>query len=208
MEEIILEAIQREKQTGRFNEIGFVPGVIYGDSIESANSVKFDEKELKKVLNVHGSHAKIWIKFNNEKKFGFIKEVQRKPMSGALTHIDVQIVSKNHEIKRQIPIIFKGEDDLRNIQLTLQIYKSETTVFGKIALMPDTIHVDVSEMKLGDTVIFETFNLNKELKNDSEDTVYGMVVNVREQIVEEEDADATVDAAATVTDAEAKEATK
>ena len=194
MEEIILEATDRTKQTGKFREIGFVPGVLYGDSIEKAASVKFEEKALKKILNHHGNSAKLFVVLNGEKKFGFVKEVQRQPITGNLTHIDVQIVSKNHEIKRQIPLFFKGEDSLTNIQLQLQIFKNETTVFGKIAFMPDTIDVDVSEMKLGDTITFANFNLDTSLKSDNEEEVYGMVNNLRELIVEEE-VEAPVEAA-------------
>ena len=136
MEDIILEAIERKQQVGKFREIGFVPGVIYGDGITAATSVKFEEKALRKVITSHGSHAKLWIKYNDNKKFGFIREVQRQPMTGNLIHLDVQIVSKDHEIKRLIPIVFKGEDDLKGKQLQLQINKSEISVFGKMALMP------------------------------------------------------------------------
>ncbi len=181
MEEIMLEAIERKNQTGKFRESGFVAGVIYGDNMPEATPVKFEEKALKKVLSKYGSNAKLWIMYNNEKKYGFIREVQRKPMLGNVTHIDVQIVSKDHEIKRQIPIVFTGEDDLKNKQLQLQVYKSEITLFGKMALMPDTIHVDVSEKKLGDAINLSDFDLDKLLKSENEDTNYGMIINLRNQ---------------------------
>jgi large subunit ribosomal protein L25 len=163
-----------------------VPGVIYGDSITAAASVKFEEKAIKKVISNHGSHAKLWIKYNDNKKFGFIREVQRQPMTGNLIHLDIQIVSKDHEIKRQIPIVVKGEDDLKGKQLQLQINKSEIAIFGKMALMPDTIFVDVSDKDLGDTITLNNFELDALLKNEDEDTVFGVIVNLRNQLVEEE----------------------
>lgn len=178
MEEIILEAIERIKQPGKFKEIGFVPGILYGDNVTGATSVKFDTIALKKVIAHHGSNAKVTIKYDNTKKFGFIKEVQKDAISGSITHIDVQIVSKDHEIKLQLPIIFKGDDSLKNIQLQLQVYKSEINVSGKMALLPDAIYVDVSEKKLGDTITVKDFDLDKQIKViDNEDEVYGIIIN-------------------------------
>lgn len=176
MEENILNAIERTKQSGKFRERGFVAGVVYGDSITAANSVKFETVALNKVLVRHGSNAKVCINYNDSKKLGFIKEVQRDALSGLVTHIDVQIVSKDHEIKLQIPVIFKGEDVLALKQLQLQVYKSEITVSGRMDLMPDAIHVDVSDMKVGDSITPNHFNLDKQLNvSEKEDTVYGMI---------------------------------
>lgn len=184
MQEVILEAVERVKQSGKFKEDGYVPGVLYGDGITNAASVKFDEKALNKILSEHGPNAKIWINYMDSKKFGFIKEVQRKPMSAAVMHLDVQIVSKDHEIKRQIPIIYKGEDTLKTRQLQLQVYKTDITVFGKIAVIPDSVYVDVSESQLGDTITFSNLNLDDILKNENEDTVFGMIISIRNQISE------------------------
>ena len=192
MEEIILNAIERQKTSARFRELGFVPGVLYGDNIPAGSNVKFDEKALRTIINKHGSNANITIVFNDQKKVGFIKEIQRKPITGALVHVDVQIVSKEHEIKRQIPIVFNGEDVLMSNQLQLNIAKSEILVFGKIALMPDTIFVDVSEMELKDTITYTNFNLDAKLKIEEPDTIYAVISEQKIQYVEEEEtADAT-----------------
>ncbi|MGB7604642.1 MAG: 50S ribosomal protein L25 [Lutisporaceae bacterium] len=186
MEEIILEAIVRTKQPGKFRESGFVPGVLYGDSVSEATLVKFDTIALTKILTRHGANAKVWIKYDNNKKFGFIKEVQKHPVSGIVTHIDVHIVSKDHEVKLQIPIIFKGEDNLKNIQLQLQVYKSEINVLGKMALMPDAIYVDVSTKKLGDTITLKDFDFDKQINvSEKEDEIYGMITNLKNQPTDE-----------------------
>ncbi|PKM94659.1 MAG: 50S ribosomal protein L25 [Firmicutes bacterium HGW-Firmicutes-1] len=188
MEEIILEAVERTKQPGKFREAGFVPGVIYGDSVAGATSVKFNAIALRKIINKHGSNAKIWIKFNDSKKFGFIKEVQQNPISRNITHLDVQMVSKEHEIKMQIPIIFNGDEALKTRQLQLQIYKSEISVFGKMALMPDSLTVDVSDMQLGDSITLNNFTLDEKLKvNEMEDVILGMIIHLKNQAAEVED---------------------
>ncbi|NMC26788.1 MAG: 50S ribosomal protein L25 [Syntrophomonadaceae bacterium] len=178
MEMTILDATERTRQPGKFREKGFVAGVLYGDDMAGANSVKFESKALDKVLASHGSHAKVWIKYNHSQKFGFIKEVQRDAISGFVTHIDVQMVSKDHEIKLQIPVIFKGEDVLGQRKLQLQVYKPEVTVLGKMGLIPDTVQVDISAMELGDSITLNHFALDKLLKvSEKEDVVYGVIIN-------------------------------
>ena len=185
MEEIFLQAKERTKQSGKFRESGFVPGVIYGDSVAEATMVKFEAQALQKVLTSHGSNAKVWIKLNENKIFGIIKEVQKHPVSGIVNHIDIQSVSKDHELKLQIPIAFKGEEDLKKKQLHLQVNKSEITVLGKIDFMVDGIFVDVSEKKLGDTITLKDFDLDKQLKvSEKEDVVYGIIINLKNQSID------------------------
>jgi len=187
MEAIVLEATERTKQPGKFKEKGFVPGVLYGDNTTDSTMVKFEEAALKKIIAAHGTNAKVWVKFNNNKKSGFIKEVQKNPISGSVIHIDVQIVSKDQELKLQIPIAFKGEDELKLRQLQLQVYKSQITVIGKIAMMTDAIYVDVSEKQMGDTITLKDLDLDKQLKvHEKEDTIFGIIINLKNQPVENE----------------------
>jgi large subunit ribosomal protein L25 len=187
LEQIILNATQRPKKTKKFREEGFIPGVIYGDSVAEADPVKFDEITLKKILNTHGSNVKLWVKLGEDKKFGFIKEIQRHPVTNKIIHLDLQLVSKNHEIKLQIPITFKGEGDLRKRQLQIQIHKSQVEVLGKIDLMPEVITVDVSQKNSGDTVTFKDFNLDKQVKvHDKIDEVYGTITRLANQSLEED----------------------
>lgn len=197
MEQVILKVEPREKTAKKFKEEGYVPAVIYGNGSE-AKSVKINEVSLKKMLSVHGQNVKLWVECGEDKKFGFIKEIQRQPVSNKIRHIDVQLVARDKDVKIQIPIIFDGEEALKKIQLQLQIRKAFVEVFGKIDLMPDTIHVDVSKKERNDTVTFEQFNLDPSLKSaDNEDEVYGTVTSF---IIEEEEvvAPAATDATAAV----------
>ena len=199
MEETILDAVERTMQPKRCREAGFTPGVLYGDSVTNAITVQFETAALKKILATHGSNAKVWVKYGGNKKFGFVKEVQRHPVTAKVTHIDVFLVSQDHEVKMQIPITFEGRDSLDNVQL--QVHKSEIEVLGKAALMPEAVVVDVSTMALGDTITSKNFNLDKQLKiTDSEKEVYGIITPLRE-LAEEPEA---VVAAEPETEAETK----
>jgi len=185
MEETILNAVERTMDPKLCREAGFTPGVLYGDSVTNAVTVQFDTTSLKKVIATHGSNAKVWVNYGGNKKFGFIKEVQRHPVTATVIHIDVFLVSQDHEVSLQIPISFEGRENLDN--LILQVYKTEIEVLGKVTLMPESVIVDVSTMVLGDTITSKNFNLNKQLKiTESEDEVYGLINPLKELAQEPE----------------------
>lgn len=187
MEQVILNVEPREKTAKKFKEEGYVPAVIYGNGSE-AKSVKIPEVSLKKMLSVHGQNVKLWVECGEDKKFGFIKEIQRQPVTNKIRHIDIQLVARDKDVKIQIPIIFDGEEALKKIQLQLQIRKAIVEVFGKIDLMPDVIHVDVAKKERNDTITFEDFKLDASLKSsDNDDEVYGTITSfIIEEEVEEE----------------------
>ncbi|MCJ7688476.1 MAG: 50S ribosomal protein L25 [Clostridiaceae bacterium] len=185
MKETILDAFERIPGKHKFNEEGFIAGVMYGDKIKEPISVKFELEALIKILKKHGSNAKVWVKYGEKKRFGFVKEIQRHPVSAKINHIDIQIVSLDHEVKLQLPITFKGEENLIDNLLELSVHKSEIDVSGTMTIMPDYVTIDVADKKLGDTVTIKDFDLNEKIKvTDEEDLIYAAVV-ARKEIVEE-----------------------
>ena len=183
MSAITLEAIERKP--GKFREEGFVAGVVYGDGIEKATSVKFEEKALNKLLKENGKSAKLWVNLNDSKKFGFIKEVQRKHLKYNVSHVDVQLVSSDRELKIVLLVIFKGEDTLKINSLQLLIHKQDITVVGKLALIPEILEVDVSNMQLDDEITTENIGLDKGIKVEGEETLIATIVHMRAIVVEE-----------------------
>lgn len=181
MEETILNAYERPVGSKKFKEEGYIAGVIYGDTLTKALSVKFEEAYIRKILAKHGSNAKVCIKYGEKKRNGFVKDIQRHPVTAKIIHIDVQLVSKNHEIKLQIPVIYRGDEKLASKQLYLQVYKSEIDAFGKMELMPETIIVDVSEKILGDTITIKNFELDEQIKtNNTQEEIFAIVTQLRE----------------------------
>jgi len=141
---------------------------------------------LNKIIAKHGSNAKVWVELEDEKKFGFIKEVQKNPVDAKIIHIAIQLVSKDQDLKMQLPIAFHGRDELEHKSLVLQVYKSEIEVVGKAALMPDVVVVDVSKKELGNAITAIEFHLPQGIKIiDPENETYAVIKAVKEEIVEE-----------------------
>jgi len=177
MEDTILTAVERPRQHGKFREKGFVAGVVYGEGVNNGKPVKFDAAALQSILKRHGSNARVTVMLDNQERAGFIKEIQRDAISRQITHVDVQLVSKDQEVKLQIPLIFKGVEELAERQLQLLVHKYDVTVTGRMDLMPEAIHIDVAAMNLGDSITADNIHLDSQLKvsEKEEEAVYAVI---------------------------------
>ena len=185
MEEIILKAMARSEKPKKVRNAGFIPGVLNGPGTIST-SVQFEIVALNKIIAKHGTNAKLWVQLGAEKKFGFIKEVQKNPVEGKVIHIAIQLVSKDQDVKMQLPITFHGHVELEHRFLQVHVYKSEVEVEGKAALMPDLVVVDISEKESGENISAIDFHLPPEIKIlDSEHEIYAVIKAIKEEIVEE-----------------------
>lgn len=185
MEKIIIKALERPKKTGKFKEVGFVPGVLYGEGMDASAAVKFDAAVIKNLISKHGSNAKIWVDYNGTEKFGFVKATQSDALSNKLLHIDIQVIAKDQKMKIQIPVRFIGEDLLKARELELHVSKHEVTVTGDMNKMPESIEFDVSKLELGAQVTYEDFKLDKSLVTDDQESAYGVVNHLKLMKVEE-----------------------
>ena len=185
MEDIILKAMARSESPKKVRNAGFIPGVLNGPGTTSI-SVQFETLTLNKIIAKHGSNAKLFVELGAKKKFGFIKEVQRNPVEGKVIHIAIQLISKDQDVKMQLPITFHGHAELEHRLLQVQVYKSEIEVAGKAALMPEVVVVDVSEKESGENITAVDFHLPKEIKiHDPEHEIYATIKAIKKEIVEE-----------------------
>lgn len=190
MEEIILKTMLRTDKLAKVRRAGFVPGVL-NESDTTSTSVQFEAVALDKIISKHGSNARIWVALGEDKKFGFIKEIQKRPVDRHIIHISIQLVSTDQEVKMQLPISFHGREELEHRMLQVQVYKAEIDVTGKAAMMPDVVVVDVSGKEAGDTITASELNLSAEIKvHDAENEIYAVIKPIKEAIVEEPEEEA------------------
>jgi large subunit ribosomal protein L25 len=196
MEEIILKATERTEKPKKVRNAGFVPGVLSSSDTTSI-PVQFESIELSKVVAKHGSNAKIWIELGTDKKFGFIREIQRHPTKEKIIHVAIQTVSVDQEVKMHLPISFHGHSELEHKSMQVQVTKPEIEVSGKAALMPEVVVANVAEKEIGDNVTAADFNLPSEIKIlDPEDEIYAVIKPVQEKALEEPEEEAAEEEAA------------
>ena len=179
MKDKTLKATARTGNAKQVRDAGFIPGVL-NDSAATSTAVQFESAPLNKVIAQHGTNAKIWVKLDDEKTYGYIKEVQRHPVEGRVIHVAVQLVAKDQEVHMPLPIVFHGRDVLENQQLHLQVYKQEIEVSGTTELMPDVAIVDVAKKGVGDSITGADIKLPKGIKMiDPETEIYAVIKAAR-----------------------------
>lgn len=175
MEEIILNSKPRSGKPGQVRRSGFIPAVLNKPDTTSY-PVQFDSAALNRVITHHGSNAHLWVDFDGNKHFGYIKDLQKDPVEGKIIHVSIQLVSEKQEVKMQVPIAYHGLEALEKRFLQLHINRTEIALMGQAAQLPGFISVDVSAMEADETVVSANFKIHKDIQiQDPEDEIYAIV---------------------------------
>lgn len=185
MEISILKAEPRIGNAQQVRDAGLIPGVLHVPG-EASVSVQFDAAAVNKILTHHGLNSKVWVMTGDEKKFGLIKEVQKKPLDFKVLHVVVQMVDWDKSVIMELPVVFHGREKLEAKQLETHMLKTEIKVECKSSSLPDAAIVDVSMKELDDSIIASDFKFEDDVVViDPADTVYAIVKHVRMANVEE-----------------------
>lgn len=187
MSECTLCAIERNEKSQKVRREGFIPGVVYGKGMNS-QSVKFENKQLKKFLDGHGKNARISLKIGDEVELCILKEVQKDYLSGQILNVEFQAIHSGDVIRSKVPVIFQGKEKLSGKQLLLMEYIAEVEITGKADIMPESVHIDVAESKLGDRFTAKDIQTAPGVKVlDNEDEVIAIINAIKSYNEESEE---------------------
>jgi large subunit ribosomal protein L25 len=161
MEELFLEAEPREELgRGRVKDLrekGFIPAVVYAQGKESL-PIRVSQKALLGLVHQHRiESAVINLKIKDDKKNKplscLIKEIQYDPVHGNIIHVDFNEISLTKAIRVNVAVVAKGEPigvkqeggSLEHILWEIEVECLPTDI-------PKGIVVDVSQLKIGDSV--------------------------------------------------------
>ena len=165
--ELTLDAREAQgKANKRLRREGLVPGVVYGKGEDSTN-VQVDAKTFETLYRTAGrtSVVKFRIPGHNRASSGFIKSVQRHPLTGRALHVDYLLVNLKVEMEVEIPLVFFGEAPaVEDTGGTLLHNLSSIRVKALPGDIPHEIEVNVSVLTSLDVAIHvKDLNLNREL---------------------------------------------
>lgn len=175
-------------EANRIRRSGRVPAVVYGKS--GSQSLSLDEKELRSLLKANGqSVALVSINIDGkESVLTLINGVQRDSVKDHIVHVDFHEVSKTDKMKISIPLVVKGEAfGVRNENAILDVCKHSLTVKCLPADMPESVVVDVSELKAGERIHVKDLATIQgvDFCDDKEVVVVSCDVEAEEEVVEE-----------------------
>jgi len=161
---------------------GLVPGVIYGGNNESVN-LQVNARELSNALSRASSeHVLVDLEVVDgnatTNKLALIQEVQHHALKRGIVHVDFHAVSRTEKITSEVPIETSGEAiGVKTFGGLLEhtLRSLEVECFPQD--LPDLIHIDVTNLNVGDSVHVRDIQLSAgvEAVTDGDLTVVSIV---------------------------------
>jgi large subunit ribosomal protein L25 len=178
------------KANKRLRREGLVPGVVYGMGQDST-PVQVEAKTFETLYRSAGrtSVVKLRLPGASRATSGFIKDVQRHPLTGRAIHVDYFLVNLKQEMEVDVPLVFSGEAPaVEETGGTLLHNLSNIRVKALPNDIPHEIEVNVSTLVSLDVAIHvKDLSLNRDLVTVLTDpeTLVATVVPPRVEVEEE-----------------------
>lgn len=170
---------------------GQLPAVLYGKGKET-KAISLDSIELVKTIRDEGRNAIISLKIEGESPVDvMLHDYQMDPIKDELLHADFYIVDMSEKMDVEVSLNLEGEAEGARDGGVLQQPLYELQVRAKPREIPDEISVDISELKIGDSITvadLETAD-NYEILDDPETTIATVLAPDTMDDIEEETPD-------------------
>jgi large subunit ribosomal protein L25 len=156
---VTLEVSERDadqvgsRRVRRLRKEGLVPGVLYGKG--HARAIVVRERELRSALTgPSGLHAilDVVIEGQTTPHHAVLKDFQRHPIRGTLTHVDFHEVRLDRPIQATVGVQFVGESPGAKQGGVVQQVTRELRVEALPTAVPEHIDADISSLEVGATV--------------------------------------------------------
>ena len=128
---------------------GQVPCIVYGGGEEIAFSV--DAKELGQLIYTPNSYI-IEINIDGKIVKAVMREVQFHPVREQILHVDFYRIQEGKPVAVNVPVRLTGNAEGVKIGGKLALSARKLTVKGLVEYIPDEIVVDVTPLKVGQTI--------------------------------------------------------
>jgi large subunit ribosomal protein L25 len=170
----------------RLRRDGKVLGVIYGGG-EEPIAFQVDARVLRQVLSHSGAVLDLSVSGAGSTPV-VIKELTRHPVTGQTVHLDLLRVRLDVAIQATVVLELVGSENSPGVKEggVLEQITRELTIEALPTAIPDSLHHDVSEMVIGDTVTLEAITAPEGVKLvDDPETVIATLSPPRLQLEDE-----------------------
>lgn len=184
MNEIVIKAKLRNKlgkeHAKKMRRNGIIPGVVYGAEM-SPLSLEVEAKSFHALLRSGlGENVIITLNIDDPKngdKKVLIRELQRDPVWGEILHVDFQQISLSKKLAIKVPIHLVGVSiGVQQDGGILQHVLRELEVECLPTDIPEKIEVDVTTLKIGDSIHVGDIKLEKgQILSDPQGSIVSVV---------------------------------
>ena len=148
----------KQRTAGKANALrrdGFVPGIVYGPSIEST-PIAIARKDLQVLFSEITRSSRINLSIAGENGAQemdvFLKVVDYDPVTDEPKHVDFYHPDVGHPLKLHVPVKVTGEAPGLKAGGILNVLFNTVRVHGLPKDVPHLITIDVSDLDLGDSI--------------------------------------------------------
>ena len=175
MDQVILEAsvrLETGKGSGRaLRREGRIPAVVYGEG-QTPTAIMAREQDLRQILRTAaGENALITLKLRQpdglvqSDRTVLIKEIQHHPVTSRILHVDFHQISLTRRIQVAVPVQLAGEAiGVKQDGGRLDHLLWELKVECLPTEIPQRIEVDVSRLKIGDSILIHDIAVPQGIK--------------------------------------------
>ena len=193
MADLSLKAEKRSTSTkGELNDLrktGLIPGVFYAKD-QGNFTIAMHENQLKKIVYTSEAHI-VSLDVEGQTYRCILKDIQFDPLTDKMVHFDLQGVTAGQIMQMQVPIVLKGSAKGVKEGGVLEHHLTKVDVECLPKHLPENIEINVSELRVGDSISCGDLELeNVKILNNPDSVIVG-VSSTRAE--EEETADVDLD---------------
>jgi large subunit ribosomal protein L25 len=185
MEKVILSVETREesgkKSAKDLRNKKKIPAVVYKGG-KDALKLQLVVADLDKVLHTKaGENVIVTLKIvgsdsKTKDKTVVIKEIQREPIKNQILHVDFNEISLTETLKVNVPLTAHGEPEGKKDGGTLEHVMWELQVECLPTDIPEKIEVDVSKLKIGESIYVKNIKVPDGVKVLTDPELIAMIV--------------------------------
>jgi len=157
MDQVKLSCIPRSDRGSaaarRLRRTGLVPGVVYGQGLDSV-TVAVNGRELYGALHTEaGANALIDLELDGKNQLTVVREVQRHPVLGGITHLDFVRISLTEKIEAEVLLEAEGiPTGVREDGGVLETVNNSVMIEALPTDIPASIAIDISGLHIGESL--------------------------------------------------------
>jgi large subunit ribosomal protein L25 len=111
-------------------------------------------RDLRAALTTDASlNALLDLQIDGESKLAIVKDLQRHPIRHTVSHVDFVLINRDEELTVEVPIVTQGEAlEVTRENGIADLVAFTLTVKARPADIPNELVVDISELRLGDSI--------------------------------------------------------
>ena len=160
-----MNTLKAEKRTmdtkaKRLRREGYVTGNVFGREMEGSMPVKMEKSAVEKLLKTSNKGSQIMLDVDGQSYDVLIKEIQFNPLKGQVDEIDFQALVSNEKVHSVAEIVLVGHE--KDAGGVLEQLLEEVQFKAYPSALVDKVEVDVSNMKVGDSIKVKDLTLSSD----------------------------------------------